>query len=127
MILPEDGDDSWITICFDFDEVLCEFAYPDIGKPNEDAITWAKELLWEYRVIVYTSRPWAEYDELREWLNKQGLRRALLVCGKPLATVYVDDRAIEYPQNSADYRWKFRKLCDLSRGHIKIMKAKENG
>lgn len=106
------------SVCFDFDGTLCEFAYPDIGEPREEMISYAIELSRGYRIIIFTCRPWFEYDVVKEWLDTHlGMFYSQLIMGKPLAVAYIDDCAIEYPKDLISVRRRFESLIDQREEH----------
>jgi hypothetical protein len=46
-------------------------------------------------VVIYTARPWSDHADIIAWLHKHNLYNYIsqVVCGKPLAGIYIDDRA----------------------------------
>jgi hydroxymethylpyrimidine pyrophosphatase-like HAD family hydrolase len=65
------------------------------GAPIE-GVRWK---LWAligqgYKVVIHTSRPWSDYELIESYLNHHGLPHNKVICGKLLAAVYVDDRAV---------------------------------
>lgn len=87
-----------LTVCVDLDGVLnlfdgwkgADYFHP----PRPGAAEFLRSLnAQNYRVIVFTIR-WAEHVE--QWLEQNGLRGYVdcVTDKKPVAHVYVDDRAI---------------------------------
>lgn len=87
-----------LTVCVDLDGVLnlydgwrgAGFFHP----PRPGAADFLRRLRQQnFRVVVFTIR-WAEHVE--EWLDRNGLRQYVdcVTDKKPVAHVYVDDRAI---------------------------------
>ena len=100
----------------DLDGVICKAEFyqnnPDYSKRRkeegiEEVISYLREKNME--VIIYTSR-WEEDREVtEEWLKKNGIDYDKLICGKPLADVYVDDKAVRF-NNSKNLRHKLDSL-----------------
>lgn len=92
-------------IAFDLDGTLAK-VNPDkeggeIGEvihPNIDlAIRWMQE---GNLVFIFTARGWWEYVDIRAWMEKNGLKDAILVCGKLHADIYFDDRGRQLDENT---------------------------
>lgn len=87
---------QWYAI--DFDGTLCEAWKPGdkhdhIGAPIEANIGKLCEVvLAGYKVIIHTSRPWADYELIEWWLNENAVPFSRIVCGKLMAKYYIDDR-----------------------------------
>jgi len=98
------------SVCVDLDGVLARYegwtGVEDIGKPIAGAKLFMQDLMKEFYVIVFTTRASAQFnpgyseEELKifveKWLNKHGIPYDSIYTGrgKPLATAYVDDRAV---------------------------------
>lgn len=89
----------------DFDGVLCENAYPDIGEPNHLALAAVKRLReLGHTVILWTCRHDDELDAALEWLRKLGVEFDYVNenvpwlieeygdCRKIAADRYIDDK-----------------------------------
>ncbi len=110
-------------ISVDYDGTVCHFAFPESGKPREEVIQtlrWLKEDDWH--IIIYSARatPSAKpgaaeafaamtqflidhdvpHDEI--WMNP----------GKPMAHVYLDDRAIR-PEPGIPAMTLFARCLDM--------------
>jgi hypothetical protein len=46
------------------------------------------------KVVVHTSRSWADYEIIEAWLDHYNVPFSRIICGKLLAKVYIDDRGI---------------------------------
>lgn len=100
--LPKEGT-GLHTIAFDLDGTLAEPTWPSsqIGGPIElgvRALRWYAERGFE--IVLYTARP-AEYrDRIRWWLVRHGLSNLVysIVTDKPRAALYIDDRALAFPE-----------------------------
>jgi len=88
------------TIMVDLDGVLCsEEAFFD--RPLAEPIAGAQAALRKLRaagyvVVVYTARGWGEYPMTRRWLDEHGFEYDGLHMGKPIADVWIDDRAVRF-------------------------------
>lgn len=88
------------TIMVDLDGVLCtEEAY--LERPLAKPIDGAREALAELRaagyiVVIYTARGWGEYRVAKRWLDDHGFVCDGLHMGKPVADLWIDDRAVRF-------------------------------
>ena len=97
------------TVCVDLDGVLAKYdgwvAADVIGEPIEGAVEFVKWLLDRYEVVLYTARLSDEHRErdrnialvaIYKWLSDNGLDDVEVWQwkGKPVASAYVDDRAV---------------------------------
>jgi trehalose-6-phosphatase len=88
------------TIMVDLDGVLCTeevFLERPLAKP----IAGAREALQKLRaagyiVVVYTARGWGELRVTQKWLADNGFEYDGLHMGKPVADIWIDDRAIAF-------------------------------
>lgn len=88
------------TIMVDLDGVICTeettFERP-LAKPISgaaDALRRLKEA--GHTVIVYTARGWAEYKATKKWLDDNGMVHDAIHMGKPIAHIWIDDRALRF-------------------------------
>lgn len=95
----------WCAI--DLDGTLAEGVWTpesngrDIGKPIDRNVRKLEELRWGgYKIVVHTARGWEHYQAIESWLDFHCISYDRIVCGKLLAAVYVDDRAVESEQLS---------------------------
>jgi len=88
------------TIMVDLDGVLCtEEGF--LERPLAQPIAGAREALAKLRaagyiVVIYTARGWGEYRVAQQWLDDHGFEYDGLHMGKPVADVWIDDRAIRF-------------------------------
>jgi FMN phosphatase YigB (HAD superfamily) len=88
------------TIMVDLDGVICnEEAFFD--RPLAEPIEGAREALQKlhaagYIVVIYTARSWGEYRVTTRWLAEHGFEYDGLHMGKPVADLWIDDRAIGF-------------------------------
>lgn len=99
------GDDRVIAI--DLDGCLLQMAYPEFGAVNDGAI----DVINEFRrngckIAIYTSRPYMDYEDIKKHLDINNVLYDLIICGKPIAKFYIDDRAIKYEGNWQEVRDK---------------------
>jgi hydroxymethylpyrimidine pyrophosphatase-like HAD family hydrolase len=88
--------------CIDFDGTLAD-ALPDfaIGDPIEENIEKLRKVHKAgYSIIIYTARHWEDYIDIEDWLLKYNVPFKTIICGKPLAHRYVDDRNIHADSES---------------------------
>jgi capsule biosynthesis phosphatase len=103
-------------ICVDLDGTICETRksgehYSQV-KPKPDAISTLQELKEEgHHIIISTARHMKTCNNntgeivakqggiLIEWLKKHNIPYDELWFGKPLADVYIDDKALKYENN----------------------------
>ena len=88
------------TIMIDLDGVLCTeertFERP-LAEPLAGAIEAVRGLRAAgHTVIVYTARNWPEYRVTKKWLDDHGFEYDGLHMGKPVADIWIDDRAVRF-------------------------------
>lgn len=86
------------TIMVDLDGVICT-EERTFERPLATPMDGAREALKRMRaaghtVIVYTARNWPEYRVTKKWLDEHGFEYDGLHMGKPVADVWIDDRAL---------------------------------
>lgn len=95
MIYPDPSPGlEWVAL--DFDGILARQVWPDPGIGA--LIPEGKQLADHYhdrgyKLVVHTSRPWDHHGRIWDWLRDNDIPVALVVCGKILAGLYVDDRS----------------------------------
>lgn len=87
-----------VQVVFDFDGTLAEDTWPSprIGKPIKKGVRMLKHYFDQgYQITVYTARPNSHEGEIWDWLKENELGDFVydVVTGKPVAGLYVDDRA----------------------------------
>jgi hypothetical protein len=107
-----------MTVAVDLDGVICseERTFERmLARPLAGAAEFLKWLRAQgYTVVVYTARSWAEHRMTVEWLRQHELEYDLLVMGKPVCDIWIDDRAIRF-QNWEQVRQEFTS-CQKGRG-----------
>ena len=87
---------TWASI--DFDGTLATSIWPEpgIGEPIQRNIAKVHELTRRgYKIVIHTARGWEAYKQLATWLTEHDVPFDMIVCGKLLARIYVDDRNID--------------------------------
>jgi histidinol phosphatase-like enzyme len=86
------------TYVFDLDGVLAteeKTFEKSLAKPIQNNIDILNQLYdCGHTIIIHTARGWAEFKMTDNWLNANNIHRHSLVMGKPIADVYVDDKAL---------------------------------
>lgn len=106
-----------MIIAVDFDGILCENKFPEIGKPRYDVISMVQQLVDQgHEVILWTVRNGQELEEAVAWCENYGLHFCAVNDQAPsnkaeyagkyekesrkvYADVYIDDHNIEYVNN----------------------------
>lgn len=88
------------TVVIDIDGTICE-EMPTFERPLAQILPGARATInsWHQQgvfIILFTTRNWSEYAMTANWLQKEGVEYDLLLCGKPLADLWIDDRAIKF-------------------------------
>lgn len=95
--VPQRAELIWVGV--DLDGTLAEPLWTAqdptnaIGEPIPHNVAKLAELVEHgYKIVVYTSRPWTDYEAIEAWLNHNEIPFKHIQCGKPLFALYVDDR-----------------------------------
>jgi hydroxymethylpyrimidine pyrophosphatase-like HAD family hydrolase len=92
--------DNKPVYCFDVDDTILFSEIDDAGEYN---LTGKNErLIFEINrlydngctIIIYTGRHWNHLQITIDQLQKVGVKYHTVVCGKPVADIYIDDRAV---------------------------------
>ena len=49
-----------------------------------------------HTVIIWTARGWEQYRTTEDWLNRHGFSYDVLLMGKPIVDLFIDDRAVRF-------------------------------
>lgn len=93
---PETGGLKWLAI--DLDDTLAEPVWPDpgIGEPIwENVLKLRRAVAKGWKVIIHTSRSWADYEMIELWAQRNCIPAHRILCGKVLAARYIDDRNLD--------------------------------
>lgn len=103
-----------MIIAVDFDGVLCRDAFPDIGKPNYEVISYIRQMIdTGNEVILWTTRNGEELEKAVKWCEDYGLHFCAVNAPAPsneeeyrdkypvqsrkvYADVYIDDHNLEF-------------------------------
>lgn len=85
-------------VAFDLDGTLAKDTWPKpkIGRPIPEGITMLKWYADQgFCIVIYTARPASHKQKIWEWLHANGLGEIVynVYTDKPIAGLYVDDRA----------------------------------
>lgn len=102
-----------MIIAVDFDGVLCESQFPEIGPPRYEVVSLVRELIDQgHEVVLWTTRNGAELDAAVKWCDDRGLHfcavnepapsnheyykdKYPIQSRKIYADVYIDDHNLE--------------------------------
>jgi len=89
------------VICIDLDGTIAEDTWPRpyIGEPIPEGIAALRHYAQSgWAVVIYTARPWSHADRIWDWIRRHNLHHWVydVVCGKPAAAGYLDDKAMEF-------------------------------
>ena len=89
-----------LSIMIDLDGVICTEERV-FDRPLAAPIAGAKEAIASLKaaghtIVIYTARGWAEYRVTKQWLDDHGFAYDAIHMGKPIAHVWIDDRAIRF-------------------------------
>jgi ribonucleotide monophosphatase NagD (HAD superfamily) len=70
-------------------------------RPLAQLIPGAREALEKLKaaghtIVVYTARGWAELKVTKKWLDDHGVPYDAIHMGKPIAHLWIDDRALRF-------------------------------
>lgn len=103
-----------MIIAVDFDGVLCENRFPDIGDPDYDMVSLVRQLIdVGHEVVLWTSRNGDELQAAVDWCADRGIRFCSVNAPAPsnaeeyndkyptqsrkiYADVYIDDHNVEF-------------------------------
>jgi len=54
-------------------------------------------------VVIWTARGWEQYRMTEDWLRRHGFKYHQILMGKPIATVFIDDRGRRFEGWDKDY------------------------
>ena len=86
------------TYCFDLDGTICSLEKTESyakALPNIAIIKKIKELYDKNnKIYIYTGRHMQKEEITKKWLEKYGVKYHHIFFNKPVAEIYVDDRAV---------------------------------
>ena len=98
------------TIFVDMDGTLCT-EEKTFERPLATPLPGAKEALQRFRnqghnIVIWTARGWEQYRVTKHWLDSNGFAYDQIMMGKPIASVFIDDRARMFNGWDQDYLTK---------------------
>lgn len=97
--MPEREQLIWAAV--DLDGTIAEGIWTpgnptsEIGPPIWANVIKLKHLVEKgWKIHIHTSRPWHDFERIETWLNYWHIPYNAIHCGKLLAAVYIDDRAV---------------------------------
>ncbi len=98
---PKKEELKWIGVDWD-DTIFLNNGYPDFipTKPIQDAVESLRKLVKKgFKIIIYTARPWSDYQLIEDLCIKHKIPARRIICGKPLFKFFIDDKAIRFTGN----------------------------
>jgi len=86
-------------IIIDIDGTICDEVptfQKSMAKAKPNAVKNINKLYKYNTIVLYTARSWAEYKMTESWLKTNKIKYNLLICGKPIYDIWIDDRAIQF-------------------------------
>lgn len=87
----------WLAV--DLDGTLAESVWTpenpvsDIGRPIwKNVLKLQRAVDAGYKAIIHTARPSTDYEAIEQWLTHFGVPFKMILTGKVLAALYIDDR-----------------------------------
>lgn len=132
-----------MIIAVDFDGILCENAFPEIGKPNYEVISLIRQLMDKgHEVVLWTTRNGQELNDAVLWCKNRGLHFCAINDQAPsnkekfgdmyptesrkvYADVYVDDHSVEFLTPLSGIKPMDLIINGLTKG-VRIWQTEEN-
>lgn len=121
LLAKRESDGKRKTVCVDLDGTLAHYegwkGPEHIGMPRPGAVEFTRALDKFANVVVFTTRAKADFEDrpdgatpeslanfVRGWLDGHGFAYTTVYAGqgKPIASAYVDDRAVPLPTNPSE-------------------------
>lgn len=133
-----------MIIAVDFDGILCENEFPDVGKPNYNMVSFVRELIdTGHEVILWTSRTGEELTAAVDWCGDRGLHFCAVNDNAPsniakyeslypngtrkvYADIYIDDHSPDFTYNAATNGYKAATSWTISKVRRVIEWKEEN-
>lgn len=101
----------WIGVDWD-KTVVDNSGYPDFipTTPIEGAVETLNKLNDDgWKIIIFTARPWADYQNIEKYCEEYKIPVRRIICGKPLFVCMIDDKNIEFNGNWKEVGYKIWK------------------
>lgn len=126
-----------MIIAVDFDGILCENKFPEIGRPNYEVISLIRQLMdIGHEVVLWTTRNGDELEQAVAWCEDRGLHFCAINAPAPsnekeyadkypvqsrkiYADIYIDDHNLEFV-GEGGYKGR-----DYMIGYLKKLKEKK--
>ena len=133
-----------MIIAVDFDGILCENKFPEIGPPNYEVISLVRELIDRgHEVILWTTRNGEELTAAVDWCGDRGLHFCNVNGPAPsnlkeyknvyeresrkvFADIYIDDHNIEFVGRRGNKEVGKKQLLNLLKEGVKTWETEEN-
>ena len=86
-------------VVIDIDGTICEekpLHEKIFARPLPNAVESVNKISENNFVMLYTARCWSQYKITKKWLDDNGVKYDVLICGKPIYDIWIDDRAIKF-------------------------------
>lgn len=91
----------WVGV--DWDETIVEnTGFPDFipTHPIKGAVKSLQKLdEMGYKVIIFTARPWSDYQNIESYCIEHDIPARRIICGKPLFKCIIDDKNVAFNGN----------------------------
>ena len=88
----------WLGV--DWDETIVQnTGYPDFTptQPIVGAVEALKKLDdLGYKIIIFTARPWSDYQNIENFCIEFEIPMRRIICGKPLFKAIIDDKNVAF-------------------------------
>lgn len=132
-----------MIIAVDFDGILCENRFPDIGPPNYEVISLVRELIDKrHEVVLWTTRNGEELTAAVDWCGDRGLHFCNVNGPAPsnmeidgsyptssrkiYADIYIDDHNLEFLGRNGNVEVGIKQLLNILRKGVKEWRTKES-
>ena len=95
------------VVFIDIDGTICteEKTFErSLAQPLKGALEAVNKFYNEgHTVVFYTARGWEQYRMTKAWLDEYGFKYHQLQMGKPIADIFIDDRARKFEGWDKEY------------------------
>lgn len=95
------------VVFVDLDGTICS-EEKTFERPLATPLPGAREALQRMRreghtIIIWTARGWEQYRVSKDWLDRYEIPYDQILMGKPIASIFIDDRAVRFEGWDRDY------------------------